>query len=305
MANYGLIEVLDQETLNHYESQNETVYGGHEFRIVPLGVRSTKALVILNKALFNKYENRPERTGRYNYGGKKGGGLLCKGQAHYAIDSMNQVYVVFANRSSVTDYCRAATNRNEIIASIKDKIANSLKEWFDDVDSRNVWSTAVAARHSNNYNTYSGNYGAFSIIQPEEGQNVEKNSEGYPIFQISVSRDEYRCLYEFLKGRDIDKIKAKYGKDVYERIIGTQINDQFLLSALEVIKNEINNTILERNARLEQIDKDYTERYNKMMAEKKNTKDNVSAEAAKKIDDLNKQMAEMMATAAVAADVAD
>lgn len=293
-----LVEILTQDALMAYEAANNMKY--EDIRIVPLGIRSKKAIVLLNAALINKYDARPQRTGRWNRYEQKGGGLLCMTEAHYAIDDMNQVYVVFGNKSRVTDYCRAATTMAEITKSIKDKIANSLKEWFSGaeiMEKVKVHSLVQRARRSEEYHTYSGDYKSVNVLPQSEGVNVQPTTNNQTNFEIIVSKDEYRCLYETLKGRSEEKIRAKYGKDIYEQIVGSKIEDQFIISALEVIKNEINNAINEKKARLSEIDKEYSERYQALMDEKKARIQIVTDESTHKVNELNKQLAEMMANA--------
>ena len=282
-----IIEVLNQEAIINYEKQNELKY--NYVRIIPLDIRSKKACAIFTAALICKYENRPQRTGRYNYGGQKGGGLLCMTDAHYAIDDMDQVYVIFGNRGRVTDYCRAATGFTEITKSIKDKIANSLKEWFMDYQNQQVHVDVSAARRSDDYYLYqnNGSKNSFNIVQ----------AHGCEPCHFNVSKEEYRCLYETLKGRDKDKIKAKYGNEIYKNLIGSKIEDQFVISAVEVIRNEINNTMNEKNARLGQIEKEYNERYQTIVDEKKAAIKEVTETMNKKINELNMQLAEIMANA--------
>lgn len=292
-----LVEILTQDALMAYEAENNMKY--EDIRIVPLGIRSKKAIVLLNAALINKYDARPQRTGRWNRCGQKGGGLLCMTEAHYAIDDMNQIYVVFGNRGRVTDYCRAATTMVEITKSIKDKIANSLKEWFNGVEKVKVHSLVQKARRSDDYRMYSGDYKSVDILPQSEGVNIQHTTNNQTNFEIIVSKDEYRCLYETLKGRDEEKIRTKYGKDIYEQIVGSKIEDQFVISALEIIKNEINNAINEKKARLSEIDKEYSERYQALMDEKKARIQIVTDESTHKVNELNKQLAEMMANAVV------
>ena len=114
---------------------------------------------------------------------------------------------------------------------------------------------------------------------------------------VIISLNEYRALYEFLKSREPAKIKERYGTTAYNTMIGHRIEDQFLLSAIDVIKNEIRNVEQECSDVCKKADADFDLAYKELRTQRETKK--AEAEKAKlfKIDELNLQLKEMLATA--------
>ena len=72
---------------------------------------------------------------------------------------------------------------------------------------------------------------------------------------IKITLNEYRALYEYLKNRPKEKNIDRNGKVAYSSMIGEQIEDQFLLSAVETIMN----AIAEVNIEFEKAKKEFQE----------------------------------------------
>ena len=87
-------------------------------------------------------------------------------------------------------------------------------------------------------------------------EGVTYDGEQTKRFNAKVDYNEFCILYEFLKGRDLKKIKAKYGETDFKKIIGEKPNDQFSLIAIESIINEISKLIKERDIEQNRLKKE-------------------------------------------------
>lgn len=191
------------------------------------------------------------------------GGVLMASEIDIVFTNTNEVCLFAANAGKINRYIRAAKSNNEVFAMLKCKLANLLKEFW------------IAELKNTDKNYVSITY---------------NNSKQ----QFNYSFEEFRCLYEFLKGRDIKKIKRKYGTTVYKEIIGQEIEDMFILSSIETIKNEI--TELQRNAEAEtkRIRHFYEEQINNLYDKSKDECNTIKTDTDNKIKELELQINEMI-----------
>ena len=255
-----------------------------------LGITSQKAAVLLNYLFQYKLEHCASKRGYY-YNTKtadsvNGGGLLVKGKAQITINDMNEVGIYFRDHWAINKYVRVASGKSEVIKSIKDKMGNELKKlWKMFKDERIVIDIKD---HTALYNEV-GKYLTLSddiVTTTESGKKV-----------IIISLNEYRALYEFLKSREPAKIKERYGTTAYNTMVGQRIEDQFLLSAIDVIKNEIRNVEHEYSETCKRAEESFNESY-KQLREKRDL-EKAEAEKAKlfKIEELNQQMKDLLNSA--------
>ena len=251
-----------------------------------LGLTSQKAAVLLNYLFTKKLLSCPSKRGYYyskDGDTVNGGGLLVKGKAQVTINDMNEVGVYFRDRWSIGKYVRVASGRSEIIKSIKDKIGNELKK---------LWKNHRDEQIIIDVKEYTQMYGTCNENLDIDQNIVTTNDSGRKVIVISLN--EYRALYEFLKSREPSKIKERYGAKAFDSMVGHRIEDQFLLSAIDVIKNEIKNVEHECTEICKKAEEDFNESYNKLKKDRDDTK--AAAEIAKrgKISDLQSQLKDLL-----------
>ena len=254
-----------------------------------LGLTSQKAAVLLNYLFTKKMLSCPSKRGYYyskDADSVIGGGLIVKGKAQVTINDMNEVGVYFRDRWSIGKYVRVASGRTEIIKSIKDKIGNELKK---------LWKTHRDEQIIIDVKEYTQMYGTSNENLVIDQNIVTTNDSGRKIIVISLN--EYRALYEFLKNREPSKIKERYGTKAFDTMVGHRIEDQFLLSAIDVIKNEIKNVEHECTELCKKAEEDFNESYNKIRRDRDSAK--AAAETAKvsKIAELQNQLKELLSGA--------
>ena len=115
---------------------------------------------------------------------------------------------------------------------------------------------------------------------------------------IIINLNEYRALYEYLKGRDSDKIKERYGTTAYNTMVGHRIEDQFLLSAIDVIKNEIRNVEQECAEVCKKADSDFDLAYKDLRTQRDSKKAEAERNKLSKIKELTLQVNELIKSSA-------
>lgn len=274
-----------------------------------LGITSPKSALLLNYLICEADNNRPSHqkwNRRYGYTTvKTGGGLLVRAEAHVIVDDFSRVSIYFACDHKVKDYVRVASGKAEVKKSVMDKIANELKKLWK----RNSIKDKIQILYKNPTNK-DGSYGVLSTSTYSKtefldlkGVETVKCDPSYPDREfVEITLNEYRALYEFLKGRSPKKIKDRNGETAWESMIGKPVEDQFLISAMEAIKTEI------KNAKEE-----YSRQYNEAMSERDAAKsladkifrektDNFEKEKLAKIAELKAQMEEMVKMANAVSD---
>ena len=120
---------------------------------------------------------------------------------------------------------------------------------------------------------------------------INRNGDGV---SYEYRETDYRILYEVLKGRNTDKLKAKYDQVKWDEMIGKKVEDQFVISAIETIQNEIAKIAETRDNDLKNSEAEYRAESNKLWTKNKENKERITNEAMEKIKNLQNQISGMM-----------
>ena len=253
-----------------------------------LGVYSEKAAILLNEVINWKINTCIEKyveakKNGYVYPPRyfnddddfpiKGGGLFVKCNAEVAISTISEVCLKFKEVGDeyIKKYIRAAFGVDEMTKAIKEKIANELKKFWE--------------AHSKEIN----NNGMLKIKSTNESG--EEN-----VFEYREA--DYLVLYEFLKGRNVNKLKSKYDQTKLDEMIGKRVEDQFVITAVETIQNEIAKIAETCEDEIYNMEAEFRENCNKfldMMSKKnKENKKRIADKGMEKIKDLQNQISEMI-----------
>lgn len=252
-----------------------------------LGVYSEKAAILLNEVInwkintcIEKYVEAknacsvyPQRYYNDDDFPIKGGGLFIKCNAEVAISTISEVCLKFKEVGDeyIKKYIRAAFGVDEMTKAIKEKIANELKKFWE--------------AHSENIN----NDGMLKIKSTNEsGEEI--------VFKYCEA--DYLVLYEFLKGRNVNKLKSKYDQTKLDEMIGKRVEDQFVITAVETIQNEIAEIAETCEDEIYNMEAEFRENCNKlfdmMVKKNKEKKKRIADEGMEKIKDLQNQISEMI-----------
>lgn len=232
MANYK-VNILNAEYTKLYSSERGYSTWNSWTKFIGLGIYGKKSAYLLAKTILSKWGS----AHRGNYGQSIGGGMIVGCNCDVAIDCYGEVGILFKNYNNLSRYIRIARGQAEKIKSIKDKIANDLKSFWKSI---NV-SEDINIIHINGLSH----------------NECEKSSENDKEMKFTISYDEYRTLYEVLKGRNIKKIQNKYGTKNYDEMIGKKLENQFAINAIIMIQNEISKLIEERDVKKKLLEETY------------------------------------------------
>ena len=248
-------------------------YGGRRESVTFLGIYSEKAASLLNEVInwrINICKTKFAREYYDDVNSLKGGGLFVKCNCEVVISSIGEVGLKFkeAYGEYIKKYIRAVSAPAEINKAIKDKITNELKKF---------WMA---------YSKYLKEYdGVLKFkITNRNGDDVS----------YEYREADYRILYEVLKGRNTYKLKAKYDQVKWDEMIGKKVEDQFVLTAIETIHNEIAKITENRDNDIKAADDEYRAEFNRLWTKNKENKERIANEAMKKIKDLQNQISDMM-----------
>ena len=269
------IKFLSVEEERKFENNNvaSSSYVSIHESVTYLGIYSEKAATLLNEVINWRIRTCSTKVCKEYYNGVdslKGGGLFVKCNAEVVISSIGEVGLKFkeAYGEYIKKYIRAVSARAEINKAIKDKIANELKKF---------WTA---------YSKYLKDHNGvikFTFI--------DRNRDGVA---YEYRETDYRILYEVLKGRDVDKLKAKYVQVKWDEMIGKKVEDQFVISAIETIQNEIAKIAETRDNDLKNAEAEYRAECNRLWTKNKENKERITNEAMEKIKELQNQINEMM-----------
>ena len=269
------IKFLSVEEERKFENNNvaSSSYGSIHESVTYLGIHSEKAATLLNEVINWRIKTCSTKANKEYYNGVdslKGGGLFVKCNADVVISSIGEVGLKFkeAYGEYIKKYIRAVSAPAEINKAIKDKIANELKKF---------WMA---------YSKYIKEHdGVIKIkITNRNGDDVT----------YEYRETDYRILYEVLKGRNTDKLKAKYDQVKWDEMIGKKVEDQFVISAIETIQNEIVKIAETRDNVLNNAEAEYRAEFNRLWTKNKENKERIANEAMEKIKDLQNQISDMM-----------
>lgn len=247
-------------------------YGGRLESVTFLGIYSEKAASLLNEVINWRIRTCAAKAGKEYYddvNSLKGGGLFVKCNCEVVISSIGEVGLKFKEVGGeyIKKYVRTASGVDEITKAIKDKIANVLKKF---------WTA---------YSKY--------IDHDEIIKITETGRSGNDIV-FEYSEADYRILYEVLKGRNMDKLKAKYDQVKWDEMIGKKVEDQFVLTAIETIQNEIAKITENRDNDIKAADEEYRQEFNRLWNKNKENKERIINDAMEKIKNLQNQISDMM-----------
>ena len=269
------IKFLSVEEERKFENNNvaSSSYGSIHESVTYLGIHSEKAATLLNEVINWRIKTCSTKANKEYYNGVdslKGGGLFVKCNADVVISSIGEVGLKFkeAYGEYIKKYIRAVSAPAEINKAIKDKITNELKKF---------WMA---------YSKYLKEYdGVLKFkITNRNGDDVS----------YEYRETDYRILYEVLKGRNTDKLKAKYDQVKWDEMIGKKVEDQFVISAIETIQNEIVKIAETRDNVLNNAEAEYRAEFNRLWTKNKENKERIANEAMEKIKDLQNQISDMM-----------
>ena len=252
-----------------------------------LGVYSEKAAILLNEVInwkinicIEKYVEEKKACSVYlpkYYDDDdfpvKGGGLFVKCNAEVVISSIGEVCLKFKEVGDeyIKKYIRAAFGVDEMTKAIKEKIANELKKFWE--------------AHSEEINN-------------NEMLKIKSTNESGEENVFEYREADYLVLYDFLKGRSIDKLKSKYDQTKLDEMIGKRVEDQFVITAIETIQNEIAKIAETCEDEIYNMEAEFRENCNKLldMMSKKNeeNKKRIADKGMEKIKDLQNQISEMI-----------
>lgn len=269
------IKFFSVEEERKFENNNvvSSSYGSIHESVTYLGVYSEKAATLINEVINWRIRTCNSKAGKEYYDdvdSLKGGGLFVKCNCEVVISSIGEVGLKFkeAYGEYIKRYIRAVSAPAEINKAIKDKIANELKKF---------WMA---------YSKY---------LKEHDGVLKFKitNRNGDDV-SYEYRETDYRILYEVLKGRNTDKLKEKYDQVKWDEMIGKKVEDQFVISAIETIQNEIAKIAETRDNDLKNAEAEYRAEFNRLWTKNKENKERIANEAMEKIKDLQNQISDMM-----------
>ena len=297
----SFIEKLHAVVENNYANEKYNVYRFSQvertlyLKMIDLGINSIYGAILLNNLIYWKFLSRPTRHRGW---GRTGGGFLVKGNTHIAINELGEVKLICRDVGGLVNSLRAAKNQEEYVHAVKDKMANELKEmcWTEKPEFCNIFAGGCQVISIPSKDFYEGwNKNCVNILTNEKIEKFNDNVHGKETYsQIKFNYNEYRCVYEFLKGRNKAKIIAKYGQETYDKMIGKKIEDQFLISAIEVMKNEITNLDKERQETITKLRTQCNQEVAALQKKFKDEEHNADTMFRQKIADLDAQLSQMI-----------
>ena len=268
---------------------------------IDLGINSKKSLLLLNRLITWRRDRCTFKANSYRYSSSddrvSGGGLLVKGSPRMMVDDLGKTFIYFSSSYKVDSYIRTANSKNERRNSILDKFANELKKMWKVCSVNDEMQVMIRPNAELTTSTYSN-----KIYLDMTG--VEVFEQGADNEFIKITLNEYRALHEYLKNRPKEKNIDRNGKVAYNSMIGEQIEDQFLLSAVETITNAIN----EANVEFEKAKKEFQAAAEETgEAVKKERDEKISAASNimnNKIEELKAQLEDLKKMAAAANEMA-
>lgn len=254
MANYK-VNFLNVEDTEKFTKGVQSWSESKKF--IGLGLYSERAAQLLASVI--KYKWSDTRNGRF--GSTVGGGMIVQANGDVAINCHGEVGILFAKYGNIGKFLRIACGPAEQLKSIKDKIANDLKKFW-------------------NYKTPNN--------ELEIG--IDGCTGDGERFDAKFNYNEYRTLYEVLKSRDPKKIKGKYGTASFKEMIGEKNEDQIALMATETIMAEINKLVKERESEAKRLEEEHRRFNNEMWEKQKKEKEDSKNFYNEKINELEDQI---------------
>ena len=257
MANYK-VNFLNVEDTEKFTKGVQSWSESKKF--IGLGLYSERAAQLLASVIKYKWSNT--RNGRF--GSTMGGGMIVQANGDVAINCHGEVGILFAKYGNIGKFLRIACGPAEQLKSIKDKIANDLKKFW-------------------NYKTPNN--------ELEIG--IDGCTGDGERFDAKFNYNEFRTLYEVLKSRDAKKIQTKYGTANFKEMAGEKNEDQFALMATETIMAEINKLVQERESEAKRLEDEHRRISNELWEKQKKEKEDSKNFYNEKIKELEDQIKAM------------
>ena len=248
-----------------------------------LGIRSRITAVVLNYLL----DHSRKMTFLFNYGG-----------AHVTINDLHELGISFSNGLGIIKkyYARSAWDKNEntykkteLIKITKRHFAKAFKHLWD------LYSKTDPKTKEKSMLFSIKEYGELNYSSYANPKYVIPIPDNYPYSPIiRFKENHFHILYGYLKGKDRVWLTVKYGKDAVNNILGEPIENQFVISGIGIIKNEIKN-LIEKYAK-EKDEANSQEREEKEALIKKFEKRRAELydDYTNKMESLRKEMMEMV-----------
>ena len=257
MANYK-VNFLNVEDTEKFTKGVQSWSESKKF--VGLGIYSERAAQLLASVIRYKWNNTRNRR----YGNTVGGGMIVQANGDVAINCHGEVGILFAKYGNIGKFLRIACGPAEQLKSIKDKIANDLKKFW-------------------NYRTPNS----------ELEIDIDGCTGDGERFDAKFNYNEFRTLYEVLKSRDSKKIQTKYGTANFKEMVGEKNEDQFALMATETIMAEINKLVQERESEAKRLEDEHCRISNELWEKQKKEKEDSKNFYNEKIKELEDQIKAM------------
>ena len=288
--------------------------------VIDLDIHSEDAAVLLNatlsykknccsrKASMNGFLNASHYWNNYplpdndgidpNY--LVGGGILVHGNPDIYMTQTGSVGIFFRDEFELK---RISSNHAVIVQSVKNKLAEALKKFWDStIWNKNEEVIVLNVSEYANGKIFNTKHNANAIeptLLPKYKKSFKKNIREYST--ITFTKEQYRCVYEHLKGRDKNKIIGHVGQETYDLMIGKKIEDQFVISAVEVLKSEIEKVNENYENLYREIKNEYEEELRKVRERLEARNAKAEKEKEQKIKDLNDQIKELIKSSVVIA----
>ena len=254
MANYK-VNFLNVEDTEKFTKGVQSWSESKKF--IGLGIYSERAAQLLASVI--RYKWNDTRNGRF--GSTIGGGMIVQANGDVAINCHGEVGILFAKYGNIGKFLRIACGPAEQLKSIKDKIANDLKKFW-------------------NYRTPNS----------ELEIDIDGCTGDGERFDAKFNYNEFRTLYEVLKSRDSKKIQSKYGTANFKEMVGEKNEDQFALMATETIMAEINKLVQERESEAKRLEDEHRRISNELWEKQKKEKEDSKNFYNGKIKELEDQI---------------
>ena len=254
-----------------------------DHRFFSFNIYSMKSALFINKALlWVAFNCRRKHDVYYDYSAQRyrlrtdywntdnliGGGFLMKISPTVMKDLRGEIGITTGHE--VRTYSKTVGSTSSVAAYINDKVANLLKTF---------WTSNAK----------------YQKVSPEKYSAVVQNDGVDKTSSIvgTVNYNEYRVLYELLKGRDQTKIKKAYGESAFDAMIGTPFENQMVINAIEILENEVKAAHVEWIDENEKLTSKCNAELNVINLKYKQLKDEATQIRDAKITNLKKQISEM------------
>ena len=279
-------------------TQETDIKACEDYHFTNLGINSRLGALLLNNVLYFLSDSRPICHRRRYGDDQKGGGLFCKAKARISINDLNEVGLYFENTWGFSSNLRVATGKAEVLKAVKNKLADALKKMWKvrvQVDSNGTEYMFIEKTRSGELSTSNHDHKEYVIPLTAEEKEKMKISNHWDNYtpKIMITEKQYRIVYEFLKGRKV----SDYPEVVFNSMIGKKVDDQFVISAIEVIRGEMEQLIATWKQAAQTTSKEFDAQIDQIRMKKSAELSRLEAEKNEKLKELQNQMKEIAQTA--------